>query len=168
MAVARTSFEEQGPGASLDGIARRAGVANATLYRHFPTRTDLLVAVFADEIDELLRSGEESARDRSPLAGLRQWLLRYADHVASKQELSKALDGDDGRSASALVAQWRDSVRTVAARLLRRAQESGTVRPDIDAADILTVAGGIAVTAGSGEQRERLLGMFVDGLRPHP
>jgi AcrR family transcriptional regulator len=164
VAEARLSFEEQGAGASLDGIARRAGVANATLYRHFPTRSDLLVAVFSDEVDALLRLGDAMAQVHPAGTGLERWLLKYAEHVASKQELSRALNDGDG--GSGLIDGWRRSMQTAAASLLSRAQDQGAVRPDIDVTDVLTVASGIAVTAASREQRERLLAIFLDGLQP--
>lgn len=164
--AARAVFEEQGPDASLDRIAQRAGVANATLYRHFPARSDLLVAVFADEVQALLRLGEELAQAPEAGDGLRRWLRQYVEHVASKQDLSKAFPGPgDGREAG-LAESWRASVQNAAAVLLARAQRAGAVRADLDVTDLLTMVTGIAVTAASDRQRERLLTLFLDGLLP--
>jgi AcrR family transcriptional regulator len=168
VAAARDSFEEQGAGASLDGIARRAGVANATLYRHFPARADLLVAVFSDEVDALARLGADLAQVSPASTALERWLVQYAEHVASKQELSKALNDADADGGSELVSGWRQKVQAVAAGLLTRAQDLGETRPDIDVTDLLTVASGIAVTAVSRAHREHLLALFLDGLRPRP
>src|SRR3954447_24387699 len=90
LAAARALVAEAGNEVALDEVARRAGVGNATLYRHFPTRGDLLVAVYADEIAELCRRGEQLRGAGDPLDALFAWLEEFVEHVATKRPLALA------------------------------------------------------------------------------
>ncbi|GAA2214726.1 hypothetical protein GCM10009850_101910 [Nonomuraea monospora] len=91
LAAAVQVFAERGTDAPLDDVARRAGVGNATLYRHFPTRSDLLIAVYADEVTQLCASAETLRSEAaSPREALHEWLRLFMDHVATKPDLAFA------------------------------------------------------------------------------
>jgi AcrR family transcriptional regulator len=166
LAAAKQLFAEQGTDASLDEIARRARVGNATLYRHFPTRTDLLVAVYADEVDELCRSGE-ALLDHTPTDdALLVWLRAFVAHVADKRPLALAVPDDHTGRRSALFDRWHQAMQSTAAALLARAQRAGTIRADIAPADLLALATAIALTSPNAPQAERLLHILRTGLEP--
>src|SRR5947208_2495681 len=98
LAAAREVLAEAGNDVALDAIARRAGVGNATLYRHFPTRGDLLVAVYADEVAELCARGAALLQDPDPVGALFAWLEEFVLHVAAKRPLAHAAtEGADKR-----------------------------------------------------------------------
>lgn len=159
--TAKEVFAERGPGAPLDDIARHAGVGNATLYRHFPTRRDLLIAVYADEVTDLTAKGEDLLRHDPPADALFTWLKAFIAHVADKGDLARAIP-EDGRSP--LFDEWHAAMHATVAPLLARAQEAGAVRPDLDGPDLLALAGGIA-TAGPGPERtDRLLRLVREGV----
>jgi AcrR family transcriptional regulator len=80
----RRSFTRDGAAASLDDIARRSGIGNATLYRHFPTRDDLIEAVYRSEVEKLAAAEQRFAATMPPLEALRAWMLLFIDHVAGK------------------------------------------------------------------------------------
>src|SRR5258705_13790277 len=101
LAAASEVFGARGPDASLDEIARRAGVGNATLYRHFPTRRDLLVAVCVEEVEGLCALGERLAASARPAPALVRWLTGYVEHVSSKQGLGAAMM--TGRAEDSLI-----------------------------------------------------------------
>jgi AcrR family transcriptional regulator len=156
VAAAREVFAERGPEAALDDVARRAGVGNATLYRHFPTRGDLLVAVYADEVAGLCGLAAALLRDPAPAEALFAWLEEFAAHVATKRELALAITDDPAGKRTALFERWHGSMRSAAAGLLERAQDAGAVRPEPTAADLLALAGAAAL-AGSGPAHVRRL-----------
>ncbi|MGV9376988.1 TetR/AcrR family transcriptional regulator [Nonomuraea sp. NPDC003707] len=158
LAAAAQVFAERGTDAPLDDVARRAGVGNATMYRHFPTRTDLLVAVYADEVAQLCARGQTLSAAGSPAQALHEWLRLFMDHIASKRDLALAVTGDSG--ATALVAQWHASMLATASGLLDAAKRAGAVRADLDVRDLLTLVRGIALTAADRAQSDRLLALI--------
>src|ERR1700749_563303 len=101
-ASAREVFGGLGVTAPLDEIARRAGVGNATMYRHFPTRRELVIAVYAGEVTALCELGSSLATDPSPGDALFRWLRAFTAHVATKRELSLAIPDDDAGQRSEL------------------------------------------------------------------
>ncbi|GAB3145466.1 TetR/AcrR family transcriptional regulator [Microbispora hainanensis] len=160
LAAARELVAESGPEVALDEVARRAGVGNATLYRHFPTRADLLVAVYADEVAELCRP----CAGPSPADALFSWLDAFVVHVATKRPLAlAATEGPTGRR-SALFDQWHASIRATASDLLRRAQDAGAVRPGVTVTDLLALAGGAALTGTDVAHARRLTALLRSGL----
>ncbi|WP_432869098.1 TetR/AcrR family transcriptional regulator [Microbispora rosea] len=164
LAAARELVAESGPEVALDEVARRAGVGNATLYRHFPTRTDLLVAVYADEVAELCHRGADPPTDLSPADALFSWLDAFVVHVATKRPLAlAATEGSTGRR-SALFDQWHSSIRATASDLLRRAQDAGAVRPGLTVTDLLALAGGAALTGTDVAHARRLTALLRCGL----
>src|SRR6201995_932453 len=96
--VAKEVFSRDGAAASLDDIARRAGVGNATLYRHFPTRDDLIEAVYRSEVEKLAAAEQRFAASMSPLEALRAWMLLFIDHVDSKRLIIPAMETVAGGS----------------------------------------------------------------------
>ncbi|MGD0699513.1 MAG: helix-turn-helix domain-containing protein [Trebonia sp.] len=171
LAAAAQIFAERGPEAHLDDIARRAGIGNATMYRHFPTRRELIIAVFADEVAALCAEGEALLRDEPPADALFSWLRAFVAHVATKRELATAIPNDGGGQRSALFDQWHDAMRATASALLTRAQSAGEVSPSVSAADLLVLANGIAVASTSADQASRCLDILRHGSTPdrgHP
>jgi len=163
MAAAAKVFAEAGPEAPLDDIARRAGVGNATLYRHFPTRRDLLAAVYADELTALCDYAELLREQEPPVDALHGWLRALATHLAHTKDLAQAADG-----------AWYAAVYATAAELLTAAQQGcgnsdgDAVRPDVTAADLLALVRGIALTADSPAQQARLLDLVRHAAAANP
>ncbi len=161
LAAAREMLAEAGNDVAFDVIARHAGVGNATLYRHFPTRADLLVAVYADEVDELCRRGAELLDAADPLDALFAWLDEFVVHVATKRPLAlAATEGADDRR-TALFHRWHASITATAAGLVRRAQPA--LRPDLTPADVLTLASGAALATDPAHARH-LVTLLRTGL----
>jgi AcrR family transcriptional regulator len=168
LAAARHAFDELGPDAPLDEIARRAGVGNATLYRHFPTRGELIVAVYAEEIGALRALGRELLDAPSPDDALFTWLRRFVTHVAAKRDLALAITDDHDGRRSALYDDWHRAMHQAASALLARAQRADTVRADVDPTDLLALANAIALTRPDAGQVERLLRILRHGTTPGP
>lgn len=163
LAAARELMTDAGTDVALDEIARRAGVGNATLYRHFPTRADLLVAVYSDEVADLCRCAEELRAAQQPLDALFAWLDRFVVHTTTKRPLAlAATEGTDDRRTP-LFAEWHASITAVADKLVGRAAPS--LRPDLSAADVLTLVSGVALASGGDvEQARRLVAVLRTGL----
>lgn len=157
----RTAFAENGSDTSLEDIARRAGVGIGTLYRNFPTRESLVEALYLEEIASLVRVGEASAA-LEPWDALSSWLDRFVQYAATKRALIEGLNKD-----SDMFAQCRVVMYAAGEPVLQRAQASGEVRPDVDISDVVHLVSGIAgVNFTDPAQRERVLKLAIDGLRP--
>jgi AcrR family transcriptional regulator len=163
VATARKLFEERGIDVPLDEIAKRAGLANATLYRHFPTRSELIVSVYAEELEELRRASEELLDRHDPGQALDDWLRLFVHHVATKRELALALPEDAERGA--LFTSWHATMHDAASQLLKRSQDADAVRADITTTDLLALASGIALTGLPSTRLDTLLGLVRDGYR---
>jgi len=166
--AAHAVFGEGGSEASLEAVARHAGVGIGTLYRHFPTREALFQAVYRNEVDDLVALAARLADDPDPAEALRQWLHAQAGVVATKRGMLAAL-APAPESARQLYADSR--ARTIAAidGLMRRAQAAGAIRPDLGAEEVLHALIGICYARDHPDwQRStaRLLDVLVDGLRP--
>jgi AcrR family transcriptional regulator len=165
LAAARDAFTEDGAGASLEDIARRAGVGIGTLYRNFSTRQALLEAVYIDEVEAICRAAED-LDGVEPWDALVTWLRSFADYATTKKALSAELmaylDGD-----AQVFLSCRQSIVAAGAPLLEAAQRAGSVRPDAVLIDVVRMVGGIATipNAESG-QVDRILAVALDGLRP--
>jgi len=164
LAAAKVVFGELGVAAPLDEIARRAGVGNATMYRHFPTRRELVIAVYAGEVSTLSELGQSLLADPSPADALFRWLRAFITHVATKRELPLAIPDDTAGQRSALYRQWHDTMRATASGLLGRAQDAGVIRTDLDVSDLLASASGIGHAAADDGQIDRLLTIVRDGV----
>jgi AcrR family transcriptional regulator len=129
LAAARGVLAEHGLGASLQQVARDAGVAIGTLYRHFPTRDDLLVAVFADKLAIVASTGEQALADPDPWAGFTRFVETLCALAADDLGFNELTSID--RPARGGAAAVRAHIHQLWQRLLTRAQEAGTVRPDL-------------------------------------
>jgi AcrR family transcriptional regulator len=166
---ARIAFAESGVDASLDEIARRAGVASGTLYRHFPTRLDLIEAVLAGQIAELASLGRGLLTAEGEFDALSTWLRAVLVHGLTYRGLSAAVMNSALDRGNGLVSAWHAELFEVGAALLERARRSGAVAADADAADVLKMVGAIAWAAqdapDSSAQADRLLALLMNGLR---
>jgi AcrR family transcriptional regulator len=163
---AKIAFAEFGVDASLDEIARRAGVASGTLYRHFPTRLDLVEAVLAERIAELVDLGRGLLTVEDEFDALSTWLRAALTHGLTYRGLSAAVMNSALDRGNGLVSTWHAEMFEVAAALLARARKSGVVVADADEADVLKMVGAIALAApDSSAQADRLLALVMNGLR---
>jgi AcrR family transcriptional regulator len=161
LAAARDAFADNGPDASLEDIARRAGVGIATLYRNFPTRSDLIDAVYVEEVEDLCRTAEDLG-DLPPWEALMAWLRRFVAYCTRKRALVEGLNRD-----SAMFREARNAMYATSAPLLARAQASGDARDDVEIDDVMhLVTGLMSVSYKTDEQRERVLMVALDGIRP--
>lgn len=164
--AARKVFADQGGGASIEAIAKQAGVGVGTLYRHFPKRIDIVEAVYRDEVDVLVGSAERGLTELEPWAALEAWLRAYVDYGRSKRtflnELHEAFEKNpDLKPAS------RDRIWAACDRVLRRAQQADVARRDIDGADLMQLVSPMCMNSTlTAAQGERVLAMVLDGLRP--
>jgi AcrR family transcriptional regulator len=166
--AALAAFGDQGADtASLEEIARRAGVGIGTLYRHFPTRQALLEAVYRDQVDALGTRAAELMRTEAPGAALAAWLRALVAFSATKRSLTTALLENldqDSELLSACAAVLRESTTA----LLERAQQAGIARTDVTGKDVLRLAHGVSMAAdwapGDPGQAERMLTLVIDGL----
>jgi AcrR family transcriptional regulator len=165
---ARTAFAEHGTDASLEDVARRAGVGIGTLYRHFPNRHALMNAVFQEALTSLIDRSRELAQAREPCAGLVEWLGAIITHAGEYRGLAQALMSTSQDETSAL-SQCNVPLREAGAVLLMRAQESGAVRPDVSIGDLLQLTNAIALAAEQSpddpELAGRLLMLTLRGLK---
>jgi AcrR family transcriptional regulator len=159
---ARIAFAEFGVDASLDEIARRAGVASGTLYRHFPTRLDLVEAVLAGQIAELVELGRRLLTADDEFDALATWLRAALTHALTYRGLAAAVM----TSALDRGTDWHAEMFEVGGALLARARQSGAVVADAGDADVLKMVGAIAWAAqDSAAQAGRLLTLLLNGLR---
>jgi AcrR family transcriptional regulator len=165
LAAAADVLGRDGPDASLDEIARRAGVANATLYRHFPTRRELLVAVCVEEVEKLRRLGEQLLDADRPGPALLEWLTEYVAHVSARRGLGAAMMTGRAEDTTVVAACGRVIGETCAA-LLEPAQRVGEIRSDLRASDLLEVVSAVATAAEANDRPDRLLDLVVHGIVP--
>ena len=160
LTAAREAFAEKGADASLEDIARRAGVGIGTLYRNFPTRRHLFESVYAGEVDDLCRvAGEVAVLE--PWEALTTWLRRFVDYTVTKRAIREAMDDE-----SDVFLACRDSMYQAGGPLFDRAQQSGAVRTDISFDDVLRMVAGITATSFLDDgQRDRVLAVALDGVR---
>ncbi|MEV0650188.1 helix-turn-helix domain-containing protein [Phytomonospora sp. NPDC050363] len=163
VAAAKDVFHDHGVDAPLDDIARRAGVGNATMYRHFPTRRELIIAVYSEEVAELCARSRSLLAEDPPGDALFAWLRDFIAHVAAKRELALSITDDRTGQRSALFDRWHQSMHTAASALLTRAQSAGAVRADLNASELLALANGIALTTTDATQAERLIVLVRQG-----
>jgi AcrR family transcriptional regulator len=165
--TAKAAFAEKGPGASLDEIARTAGVGAGTLYRHFPTRDALIEAVYRNETEQLVAAATRLADTQSPTGALREWLLLFVEYIAAKHGMYEALNSIVG-GTSELYSASTEQMKRAIAKLINRAVASGDVRLDIDPLDLLRALAGVAsISAGpDGKQAaKRMVDILIAGIR---
>lgn len=168
VAAAEVVFAEQGNEASLDEIARRAGVGSGTLYRHFANREAVMTAVFWERVQALCAEGERLLTGPSPTGSLVTW-LRMLIELTAQRGLATMLMSGQQEATLQLFRACRQAMTATAAPLLRRAQREGDIRPDLSVADMITFSHAIAAATERmppGEAHgDRLLTLLVHGLR---
>jgi AcrR family transcriptional regulator len=165
--AAKEVFNLGGAEASLEAVARRAGVGIGTLYRHFPTREVLFEAVYRREVQQLVTLAEQLRDDPSPIGAVRRWVHALVGFVAVKKGMSAALAIVAQSSTKLAVCMLEQMVQALGS-LLQRAAAQGEIRGDVGAEEILRALVGICYTQDSPDwQRNvlRLADVFIDGLR---
>ncbi len=164
--AAKAVFSTSGVDAPVREIAERAGVGLATLYRHFPQRSDLIAAVFRREIDACADAAPALAAERPPFEALSSWMQRYAAFVATKRGLAQALHSGDPTFDS-LPGYFDQRLRPALRSLLESAVAAGAVRADVDADELLSAVASLCMSTHNGGpgRAERMVALLVDGLR---
>ena len=166
--VAKQEFTRSGANASLEEIAKKAGVGPGTLYRHFPTREELLVAVYRSEMEKLAAAERTLADTLPPVEALRAWLLLFVDAVETKQIIAPVLNslvGNPKKVFEASYGQMHEALRA----LVKRAIKSGDIRKDLDPIDLLRAIVGVANVSASPDWQQsarRLVDILIAGARP--
>jgi AcrR family transcriptional regulator len=161
VAAAREVFAEQGMSASLEEIARRAEVGIGTLYRHFPQRDSLVEAVYVEEVQRMVRDAERIASGNEPWVALDLWMRRLVEYVSAKRVLIDGLNRD-----SPVMPTCRMILHDSGAPILERAQADGSARSDVRIEDAMRLVQGLAaVTFPDPSDRDRVVGLAIDGLR---
>ncbi|HEX6392905.1 MAG TPA: TetR family transcriptional regulator [Acidimicrobiales bacterium] len=162
--AARKVFADQGGGASMESIAKQAAVGVGTLYRHFPRRIDIVEAVYRDDVDTLVGSADRGMTELEPWEALEAWLRAYVDYGRAKRtflnELHEAFEKNpDLKPAS------RERIIAACERVVKRAQEAGVARTDINGEDLMQLVSPMCMNGTlEADQGGRLLNMILDGL----
>jgi AcrR family transcriptional regulator len=160
-------FSAGGPSASLEAVARQAGVGIGTLYRHFPTREALFDAVYRHEVDHLAERARQLAEGPDPVEALREWLHANVRLVATKKGMIEGLQLAAFGSSDLKAYSFEQLTRSIAL-LLDRGVAAGKLRADISPEDLLRALLGIFYSQGADGWRPtvlRLVDVVVDGLR---
>ena len=166
--VAKTAFTRQGANASLEEIAKQAGVGTGTLYRHFPTRDELIEGVYRNEVEKLAAAAARFAETMSPLEALRAWMVLLVEYIAAKHVIAPALNAIAG-GPSRLHEGSRTMIHAAIDGLVKRAKRTGDLRRNLDAYDLLRALIGVS-HVGSGadwqQSARRLVDILIAGSRP--
>ena len=166
--VAKAAFTRQGANASLEEIAKQAGVGTGTLYRHFPTRDELIEGVYRNEVEKLAAAAARFAEVMSPLEALRAWMLLLVDYIAAKHIIAPALNSVVG-GPSRLYEDSHTMIQGAIDELARRAKKSGDLRKDLAASDLLRALIGVSHVSSSADwpqSARRLVDILIAGSRP--
>jgi AcrR family transcriptional regulator len=166
--VAKAAFTLSGADASLDDIAKQAGVGPGTLYRHFPTRDALIEAVYHTEVKKLAAAQRELSANLPPIEALRAWMMLFVDYIATKQIIASALNSVVG-GPSRLYDSSRVHVAGAIGALVKSAVKSGDIRKDLEPFDLLRALIGVSnVATGPDWQQSarRLVDILITGSRP--
>jgi len=156
------------PGASLNGIARRAGVANATLYRHFPSREDLVLATYEHEVGQVVDAADVLLRERAPLDALRSWVARLARYAVTKHGLADALRKAASPGSDLSSTDTYTAIVAALDRLLQANIAAGTLRPGLDAEDVILALAGLWQLDPASDwsaQAQRIYDIVLGGLQ---
>lgn len=162
--AAREVFADQGVDVPAKVIADRAGVGVGTLYRHFPQRAELVVAVFQQAVEDCADAADVLAAEHAPDDALALWLQRFTGFVATKRGLAAALQSGDP-AFEGLHPYFIDRLGGALTRLLDAASAAGTIRNDLDATQLLRAVADLCHGAPTPELSQHLVGLLVDGLR---
>lgn len=164
--AAKTAFAENDK-VSLESIARAAGVGIGTLYRHFPTREDLIEAVYRAERRRLCEAADDLVSGPDPAAALRTWMDRFGEYISAKREMADALRAVIA-SGAITATEARAELSTAVQKLLDAGAARGVLRADVPASDVVATLLGIFLACGAPDQREqadRMMDLLMDGLR---
>lgn len=163
------AFAEHGTAASLEDVARRAGVGIGTLYRHFPTREALVEAAYRHGVENLCDAAAQLlATEEHPDVALEIWMRDFVGYVATKRGLAATLKLDGADTHADLFAYVHDRIRTAIKSLIDPAAATGRIRSDVDGLDLIRALGGICMVSdqvGWQDQARRLVSLLMDGLR---
>jgi AcrR family transcriptional regulator len=166
LAAALSALAESGD-VSLNSVAHRAGVANATLYRHFPTRESLILEVYREEVRQVVEAADQLLAQHAPSDALRGWVERLAQYAITKHGLADVL-----RTATSAVqplhAETYDRIVGALAKLLAAAEASGDIRPGLEPDDVILALAGlwqIEPTTGWRSRARQLYEIVFTGLR---
>jgi AcrR family transcriptional regulator len=168
LGAAKEAFARHGANASLDDIAKQVGVGPGTLYRHFPTREELLQAVYRAELEKLAAAEQKFSQTMAPTDALRAWLLLFVDAIATKQLIAPALNtllGDPKKVFETSYAKMHQAIRA----LVKGGVESGDIRSDLDPVDLLRALIGVSNVASAPDWQpsaRRLVDILIAGSRP--
>jgi AcrR family transcriptional regulator len=165
IAAAREVFAKYGGDASMEAIAKEAGVGVGTLYRHFPKRIDIVEAVYRGDVDGLVQAAETAVAELEPWPALVAWLDAFVRYAQGKRTFLNELHEAFDKNPQLRVAS-RERVNKALDLVLGRAQVAGVVRRDVDGTDLMQLIGPMCTNATlSEDQSHRLLAMVLDGLR---
>jgi len=164
--AALETFAEAGTGASLEAVARRAGVGIGTLYRHFPTREALVEAAYRTEVDHLCAAADELLAELAPDEALAEWTERWIEYTATKRGMAEALNSLVA-GGSAVRQDTRAQIVAAIERMMRAGVAAGTLRGDLTGDDVMRALGAVWQVTEPGQAR-RLLRLLMDGLRTCP
>jgi AcrR family transcriptional regulator len=166
--VAKEAFTRSGVNASLDDIAKEAGVGAGTLYRHFPTRDAMIEAVYRTEVEKLAAAAEKFSESLPPTEALRAWMLLFVDYIAAKQIIAPALNTLVG-GPSKLYEGSRAQIQGAIDSLVKRAIKSHDIRRDLEPFDLLRALIGVSHVASGPDWQQsarRLVDILIKGSRP--
>lgn len=167
--AAAAAFVASGVDVPVRDIAARAGVGVGTIYRHFPTRADLIVAVYRHQVEACAEAGPTLlANSSTPHAALARWINLFVDFLVTKHGLAEALQSDSAAFAT-LHAYFLDRLVPVCAQLLDAAAKAGEIRPDMDAVELLRGVGNLCIGADNNPRYDarRMVELVIAGLRLH-
>ncbi|MFI7608447.1 TetR/AcrR family transcriptional regulator [Micromonospora sp. NPDC049366] len=167
--AAAAAFVASGVDVPVRDIAARAGVGVATIYRHFPTRADLVVAVYRHQVEACAEAGPTLlAASDTPHVALARWIDLFVDFLVTKHGLAEALQSDDA-TFQTLHAYFLDRLVPVCAGLLDAAARAGEIRPDVTAYELMRGVGNLCIGAGRDPRYDarRLVRLLIAGLRLH-
>ena len=160
-------FVASGVDAPIRDIAAKAGVGTATIYRHFPTRADLIIAVYRHQVEGLAQAGPDLlAAAESPYAALRQWVDLFVDFLVTKHGLAAVLQSDDS-CFDPLHAYFLERLVPVCNQLLEATVAAGEIRSDMDALQLMRGVGSLCAGADGkyGYDARRMVDILITGLR---
>jgi len=166
--VAKEAFTRSGANASLDDIAKEAGVGAGTLYRHFPTRDALIEAVYRTEVEKMAAAEKKFSDSLPPIEALRAWMLLFVDYIATKQIIAPALNSVVG-GPSKLFENSRSQIQGAIDSLVKRAIKSREIRKDLEPFDLLRALIGVSHVASGPDWQQsarRLVDILITGSRP--
>jgi AcrR family transcriptional regulator len=166
--VAKRVFTRRGAEASMDEIAKRAKIGPGTLYRHFPTRDDLLAAVYISEVEKLVEAQKKFSAELSAVEALRAWMLVFIDYIAAKKIIAPALNAMAG-GPSQVFQQTNRLMEEAANALANRAVATRDLRPDVDPMDMLRAIYGVSTVGSTDdwpEKARRFVEILIQGSRP--